>query len=172
MTANSERERWEWVPAVGVGPLRFGMSPADVSVALQVLAPQERVGGPYSQENFADGVKVFYDDDGGGLACVSLDACVGPQAFLAGVALAGRDPEQAHQFLLDHASEHGNCLLYTPDDSPALADLGLLLRAQRVGDVLLSRPLFVIEEWLESEYYRDRLPLEGVAVVHVWNEPS
>ncbi|WP_328893982.1 hypothetical protein [Streptomyces sp. NBC_00236] len=171
MTAHSERERWEWMSAAGVGPLRFGMSPADVAVALQALASQEQVGGPYSQENFADGVKVFYDDEGG-LACVSLDAVVGPQAFLAGWALAGRDPGQAHQFLLDHASEHGNCLLYTPDDSLALADLGLLLRAQRVGDVLLSRPLFVIEEWLESEYYRDRLPLEGVAVVHVWNEPS
>ncbi|WP_371629029.1 hypothetical protein OG892_11155 [Streptomyces sp. NBC_00341] len=174
MTANSERERWEWMPGVSVGPLRFGMSPADVAVALQVLAPHEQVGGPYSQENFADRVKVFYDDDddGGGLACVSLDAFVGPQAFLAGGALAGRDPEQAHQFLLDHASEHGNCLLYTPDDSLALTDLGLLLRAQQVGDVLLSRPLFVIEEWLDSEYYRDRLPLEGVPVVHVWNEPS
>ncbi|MFI6652748.1 hypothetical protein ACIBI8_34725 [Streptomyces sp. NPDC050529] len=170
MTENGERECWEWMPAVGVGPLRFGMSPADVAVALRVRAPQELVGGPYAQENYADGVKVFYDE--GRLACVSLDAAAGPQAFLADVALAGRDPEKAHQFLLDHASEHGNCLLYTPDDSLALADLGLLLRAQRVGDALLSRPLFVIEEWLESEYYRDRLPLEGVPVAHVWNEPS
>ncbi|WLQ43055.1 hypothetical protein P8A22_25870 [Streptomyces laculatispora] len=170
MTANSERERWEWMPEVGAGPLRFGMSPTDVAVALQVVAPQEKVGGPYGQENFADGVKVFYDE--GRLACVSLDAVVGPQAFLAGWALAGRDPEQAHQFLLDHAEEHGNCLLYTSDESLALTDLGLLLRAQRVGDVLLSRPLFVIEEWFDSEYYRDRLPLEGAPVVHARGEPS
>jgi len=28
--------------------------------------------------------------------------------------------------------------------------------------VRLSRPVFVKAEWLESEYYRDRLPLEGV----------
>jgi hypothetical protein len=53
-----------------------------------------------------------------------------------------------------------------------LTDLGLLLRAQRIGEVPLSRPLFVIEEWLESEYYRDHLPLEGAPVVHVWNDPS
>jgi hypothetical protein len=146
------------------------MGPADVAVALRVSAPQEQVGGPCGQENFADGVKVFYD--GGRLACVALDAVVGPQAFLAGWALAGRDPEQAQQFLLDHAAERGNCLLYTPDDSLALTDLGLLLRSQRIGDEFLSRPLFVIEEWLESEYYRDRLPLEGAPVVHAWNGPS
>ncbi|MFI8793625.1 hypothetical protein [Streptomyces sp. NPDC055105] len=169
MTADGERECWEWLPAVGVGPLRFGMSPTDVAVALQAFTPHEQVGGPYMQENFADGVKVFYD--GGKLACVSLDAAVGPQVFLAGWALAGRDPEQAHQFLLDHAAEHGNCLLYTPDDSLALTDLGLLVRAQKIGDVRLSRPLFVIEEWLESQYYRDHLPLEGAPVAHAWNDP-
>lgn len=167
MAADGERERWEWAPEVGVGPLRFGMSSADVAVALGVSAPQEQVGGPYEQENFADGVKVFYCE--GRLACVALDAVLGPQAFLAGRALDGHDPEQAHQLLLDHAAEHGNCLLYTSDDSLALTDLGLLLRAQRVGEALLSRPLFVIEEWLESEWYRDRLPLEGAPVVHVWN---
>ncbi|MFD4709133.1 hypothetical protein ACFWN5_05445 [Streptomyces sp. NPDC058430] len=60
MSADGERERWERAPEVGVGPLRFGMSSADVKVALGVSAPQEQVGGPYEQENFADGVKVFY----------------------------------------------------------------------------------------------------------------
>ncbi|GGT02841.1 hypothetical protein GCM10010254_23950 [Streptomyces chromofuscus] len=53
---------------------------------------------------------------------------------------------------------------YGADDSLALTDLGLLLRVQRIGDALLSRPLFLIEQWLESEYYcaRGHLPLEGV----------
>ncbi|MFI0960079.1 hypothetical protein ACH4S8_01490 [Streptomyces sp. NPDC021080] len=50
----------------------------------------------------------------------------------------------------------------TPDASLSLTDLGILLREQRVGETLLTRPLFVKEEWLESEYYRDHLPLEGV----------
>ncbi|MFG3370987.1 hypothetical protein ACGF0K_39435 [Streptomyces sp. NPDC048156] len=49
-------------------------------------------------------------------------------------------------------------MLYTPDGSLALTDLGLLLRVQRIGEVPLSRPLFVIEERLESEFYRDHLP--------------
>ncbi|PZG91248.1 hypothetical protein C1I97_30080 [Streptomyces sp. NTH33] len=141
-----------------MGPLRFGMSPAEVADALRISEPQKRVGGPYGQEDFANGVKVFYD--AGKVACIALDAVTGPQVLLAGFALAGRNPEQSHQFLLDYAAEHGNCLLYTLDGSLALTDLGLLLRSQEVGDARLSRPVIVREEWLESEYYRDRLPLE------------
>ncbi|MGW6145213.1 hypothetical protein ACWFRM_33800 [Streptomyces sp. NPDC055144] len=165
MRADGDRECWEWLPAVGVGPLRFGMSPTDVAVALQASTPREQVGGPYGQENFADGVKVSCDEEK--LACVSLDAVVGPQVFLVGWALAGRDPEQAHHFLLDHAAEHGNCLLYTPDDSLALTDLGLLLRARQIGDVFFA-PTLRDRGMMESEYYRDHLPLEGAPVAHTW----
>ncbi|MFE3412852.1 hypothetical protein ACFXMT_32410 [Streptomyces mirabilis] len=118
MRAGEERERWESLPNVGVGPLRFGMSSAEVADALQVSGPQERAGGPYRREDFADGVATFYD--AGKLACVALDALTGPQVYLAGFALGGPRPEQAHQYLLDYAAEHGNCLLYTPDDAGAL----------------------------------------------------
>ncbi|MFE8987993.1 hypothetical protein ACFYMI_09160 [Streptomyces collinus] len=159
MSASEGREHWELLPGAGVGPLRFGMSPVEVADALGVSEPQ-LVGGLYGQQDFADGVKVFYD--AGKLACVALDAVTGPQVLLAGFPLAGRDPEQAHQFLLDYAAEHGSWLLYTPDHSLALTDLGVLLRSQEVGGVRMSRPVFVKEDWLESEYYRDRLPLEGV----------
>ena len=160
MSASEERERWELLPGAGLGPLWFGMSPGEVADALRVSEPQKRVGGPYEQEDFADGVKVFCD--AGKLACIALDAVTGPQVLLAGFALAGRDPEQAHQFLLDYAAEHGSCLLYTLDGSLALTDLGVLLRSQKVGDMRMSRPVLVKEDWLESEYYRDRLPLEGI----------
>ncbi|MFE6719135.1 hypothetical protein ACFVDU_16355 [Streptomyces albidoflavus] len=160
MGVDVERECWELRPGAGVGPLRFGMSPAEVAQALRVPGPRERAGGPYAQENFPGGVKAFYD--AGELACVALDAVAGPQVFLSGFPLAGGDPEQGQQFLLDHAAEHGNCLLYTTDDSLALTDLGVLLRAQQVGAARLTRPLFVKEEWLESEYFRDHLPLEGI----------
>ncbi|MER5521636.1 hypothetical protein [Streptomyces sp. NPDC002763] len=146
------------------------MSRAEVADALQVSGPHDRVGAPYGQEDFADGVKVFYD--AGRLACVALDAVTGPQVLLEGFALAGRDPEQVHQFLLGYAAEHGSCLLYTLDGSLSLTDLGLLLRPQKVGDVRLSRPVLVMEEWLESEYYRDRLPLEGAQVTDEAPWPS
>jgi len=157
--ADEEREHWELLPATGVGPLRFGMSPAMAADALQVPAPRALVGGPYAQEDFANGVSVFYD--AGKLACVALDAVAGPQIFLAGVPLTGRDHEDISQYLLEYAAEYGCCLLYTTDGSLSLTDLGLLLRSQQVGDACLSRPLIVIEEWLESTYYRDHLPLEG-----------
>jgi hypothetical protein len=159
MSADGERERWELRSDVGVGPLRFGMSPVEVAEALLVSEPQARVGGPYGQEDFPDGVKAFYD--AGKLACVALDAVIGPQVFLAGFPLAGSDPGQGQQFLLDHAAEHGNWILFTSDASLSLTDLGILLRVQRVGEAWLTRPLFVKEEWLDSEYYRDHLPLEG-----------
>ncbi|MEV0173065.1 hypothetical protein AB0I00_18350 [Streptomyces sp. NPDC050803] len=162
MRASEERERWELLPEVGLGPLRFGMSAGEVADALQVAGPLRHVGRPYGQEDFADGVKVFYD--AGKLACVALDAVTGPQVLLAGFALAGRDPGQVQQFLLDYAAEHGSCLLYTPDGSLSLADLGLLVRSQKVGDVCLSRPLLVTKAWLESHHHRDHLPLEGAAV--------
>ncbi|MGW7339946.1 hypothetical protein [Streptomyces sp. NPDC054808] len=161
MGVDAERECWELWSGAGVGPLQFGMSPAEVAQALLVPEPQERAGGPYAQEDFPDGVKAFYD--AGKLACVALDAVTGPQVFLSGFPLAGSDPEQGRQFLLDHAAEHGNCLLYTPDDSLSLTDIGVLLRSQQVGAARLTRPLFVKEEWLESEYFRDHLPLEGAS---------
>ncbi|MCF1595884.1 hypothetical protein [Streptomyces muensis] len=170
MSAGEGREHWELLPGAGLGPLRLGMSPAEVADALRVSEPQKRAGGPYEQEDFADGVKVFYD--AGKLACIAPEAVTGPQVLLADFALAGRDPEQVHQFLLDYAAEHGSCLLYTLDDSLALTDLGVLLRAQEVGGVRISRPIFVKEDWLESEYYRDRLPLEGVPVTDASPWPS
>ncbi|MPY56741.1 hypothetical protein FNH08_05985 [Streptomyces spongiae] len=144
-----------------MGPLQFGMSPAEVADALLVSGPRERVGGPYEQEDFPDGVKAFYD--AGRLACVALDAVTGPQVFLSGFPLAGSDPEQGHQFLLDHAAEHGNCVLYTPDESVSLTELGILLRSRRVGEAHLTRPLFVKEEWLDSQHFRDHLPLEDAS---------
>ncbi|MEE1843745.1 MULTISPECIES: hypothetical protein [unclassified Streptomyces] len=161
MGVDAERECWELRSGAGVGPLRFGMSPAEVAQALLVPGPQERAGSPYAMEDLPNGVKAFYD--AGKLACVALDAVTGPQVFLSGFPLAGSDPEQGQQFLLDHAAEHGNCLLYTPDNSLSLTDLGVLLRSQQVGAARLTRPLFVKEEWLESQYFRDHLPLEGTS---------
>lgn len=57
MGGDAERERWELRSGVGVGPLQFGMSPAEVAQALSVSGPQVQIGGPYAQEDFQDGVK-------------------------------------------------------------------------------------------------------------------
>jgi hypothetical protein len=55
---------------------------------------------------------------------------------------------------------------------PSLTDPGVLLRSQEVGGVRMSRPVFVKDDWLESEYYRDRLPLEGVPATDESPSPS
>jgi hypothetical protein len=159
MSADRKRELWEARFDVGVGPLRFGMTPAGVAQVLS-CEPQPRAGGPYGEEDYPNGVRAFYDAES--LACVALDAVVGPQAFLAGFPLEGSDPGRGRQFLIDRAREHGKWILFTPDGLLALTDVGILLRDQCVGGVRLSRPVFVNAEWLESEYYRDHLPLEGV----------
>ncbi|GAB2934757.1 hypothetical protein GCM10027075_39090 [Streptomyces heilongjiangensis] len=80
MGVDAERECWELRSGAGVGPLQFGMSPAEVAQASLVPGQQERAGGPYAREDFPDGVKAFHD--AGKLACVALDAVTGPQVFL------------------------------------------------------------------------------------------
>lgn len=52
MSADDERARWEERFDVGVGPLRFGMSPAEVEAALGVSEPETRVGGHTSKRTF------------------------------------------------------------------------------------------------------------------------
>lgn len=93
MGVDAERECWELRSGAGVGPLQFGMSPAEVAQALLVPGPQERAGSPYAMEDLPNGVKAFYD--AGKLACVALDAVTGPQVFLSGFPLAGSDPSRA-----------------------------------------------------------------------------
>ncbi|MFJ7630956.1 hypothetical protein ACIQZN_31190 [Streptomyces sp. NPDC097595] len=115
--------------------------------------------GPYGQEDFPDGVKVFYDENR--LACVAFDAIQGPQILLFGFDLSGRKSTEAQPLLFDFAEEHELSVLYTSDGSLALTEMEVLLRSQSVDGVQVSRPVIVKEEWLDSEYYRDRLPLEG-----------
>ena len=67
-------------------------------------------------------------------------AVIGPQVCLSGFPRAGSGPERGQQFLLNHATEHGNWVLHTPDDSLSLTNLGVLLRSQQVGATRLTGP--------------------------------
>ena len=55
MGVDAERECWKLRSGAGVGPLQFGMSPAEVAQAPLLPGPQERAGGPFAQEAFPDG---------------------------------------------------------------------------------------------------------------------
>lgn len=44
-----------------------------------------------------------------------------------------------------------------------LTGASTLLQSLQVGAARLTRPFFVKEEWLDSQYFRDHLPLEGAS---------
>lgn len=53
-------------------------------------------------------------------------------------------------------------VLSDPGTSSSRAGIRLRRRTESTfGAARLTRPLFAKEEWLASEYFRDRLPLEG-----------
>ena len=55
-------------------------------------------------------------------------------------------------------------VLSGPGTSSSRAGIRLQRRTESTfGAARLTRPLFVREEWLESEYFRNHLPLEGTS---------
>ncbi|MEV6840824.1 hypothetical protein AB0N17_41195 [Streptomyces sp. NPDC051133] len=158
MKTNSERAQWSFVPQVGVGPLRFGMAPDDVDAALGSKSPSRRLvqrsSGTYEivEAQFTElGVTAYYAT-GQTLACVAVDALTGPQVVLDGTALVARVPSETEDWLCNHTEAHGLNLIYTHAADPGSGDLGLILRAQRAGDIVLTRPLFLIREWAENSW--------------------
>ncbi|MBB2744698.1 hypothetical protein [Microbispora sp. NBRC 16548] len=57
----------------------------------------------------------------------------------------------------DHTSANGLDLRDTHDGNPLSTDLGLVMRVQRAGDIVISRPLFLIREWAMEVW--DNIPL-------------
>ncbi|MGW2684619.1 hypothetical protein ACWC6I_15875 [Streptomyces sp. NPDC001414] len=155
---DSERAQWVFVPQVSVGPLHFGMAPDDVSAALGSEASArslvQRSSGDYElvESQFTEsGVTVYYTM-GQTLACVAVDALAGPQVMLDGTALVARVPSEAEDWLCKHAEADEFDLIYTHAADPGSGDLGLIVRAQRAGDIVLTRPLFLIREWAENSW--------------------
>ncbi|WP_449348780.1 hypothetical protein [Streptomyces shaanxiensis] len=156
MKTDSERSEWVFEPHFGVGPLRFGMAADEVSGVLTGKAPAglrvQRAPGEYRlvEEEFAKlGVTTYYGN-GQTLACVAVNTLRGPQVRLAGEPLVARVPSEAEEWLYVHTKSHGLDLIYTHARDPGSVDLGLVLRAQRAGDIVLSRPLFLVGEWVEN----------------------
>ncbi|MBG6099953.1 hypothetical protein ACLQ3D_20225 [Micromonospora vinacea] len=145
---DEERDHWRFIPLVSVGPLRFGMRCDEVVDVLDPSRPGVFTVGsglPACAEiPFAHlGVNTYYEN--GLLYCVAIDALTGPQVTLNDETLVGRVPSEVEQWACDHAKTHGLELRYTHAADPELADLGLIIRAQRAGDVVLSRPVFLQE---------------------------
>ncbi|MEU5682962.1 hypothetical protein [Streptomyces venezuelae] len=157
----SERRRWSLEPFQGVGPLRFGMRPADVTAALggitrnpqhhtRAALPQDRYG-TVKGECWGLGLTFYYGLDER-LRGISVDASKGPQVFADGTALVGRVPSEVEQWIIDRSEtrEPFSELFYVKLGEPGSASLGVVVCAQRAGDRLLTRPVFLPHEAMHA----------------------
>jgi hypothetical protein len=170
----SGRAQWDYAPLERVGPLRFGMSPRETTAAMEVgrysAEPVADVGsfGPFDQQRIhfrADGSPPYRTDVTAyfvgpmGLTCIVADALSGPQIRLDGIRLVGRPPSELSAELTDHLEQTGRDVEITTDGDVCSQDLGLYPRAQRAGDVLLTRLVFGRRnDWTTTMY--DCIPAE------------
>lgn len=159
---DSERLQWTCTPLECVGPLRFGMTQAQVRAAVDpVLQPVATQGYPdqeiWSRFALADverpafpvtAVTVYYDRPAG-LACVAVDALCGPQVTLDGLPLTGQVPSRLEDQFADYLESWGQELWHGQYGNPYSPELGLVLRGQRAEDVVLSRPVLVAAQWAD-----------------------
>ncbi|MCF2526599.1 hypothetical protein [Yinghuangia soli] len=127
------------------------MTAGEVGEALDCPSATSSRSQLRSQEAIAEqfhhiGVTAYYSGDGR-LACVAVDASDGPQVTLDGVSLVGCVPSELTDWICDHTEAQGLELSWTHEGNASVRDLGLIMRVQRAGDVVLSRPLFMIHEW-------------------------
>jgi hypothetical protein len=152
----NNRTTWSFVPFVNVGPVRFGMDYDEAVAALGGIGAITRFDHGSPSERLMRGWAEFYEpavttyyDESKALACIAIDALRGPQVTMDGIPLVGRVPsELAYQFI-DYAASRGASVVYSQQGDPGANDLGIVLRAQRAGDVLLTRPVFVAREWAD-----------------------
>ncbi|BCY10617.1 hypothetical protein [Actinoplanes sp. L3-i22] len=57
----------------------------------------------------------------------------------------GGAPSRTEEGIAAYAEEHDAMLCFDPDGNSGLPGLGLILRAQRAGDLALTRPVFLPE---------------------------
>jgi hypothetical protein len=131
------------------------MSPAEVAAALEgftatsipvqpddvLKAEFRRAVVPSSW--FRSAVTAYFVESEG-LFCVVVDAQSGPQVTIDGIELVGRVPSHVEAQLLELMTACGLTLRYQWEGNPEAEELGLTMRVQRVGDVVLTRPIFAV----------------------------
>ncbi|MFF9645277.1 hypothetical protein [Kitasatospora aureofaciens] len=172
-----ERDEWSYSPAVGVGPLRFGMTVDEAVEAAGILGQTTVSECARDHALFSPAWKVevhrrgvapstpavtAYVSQAVGLFCIAADAVHGPQVAYGGIPLVGRDLSELESDMIAYAETMDVHFCYTPEGYAGPDDSGVLMRGQLVGQVLRSRPLFMVTrdgahtEWdsLPSEEYR------------------
>ncbi|MGD1222163.1 hypothetical protein AB9Q10_27510 [Streptomyces krungchingensis] len=175
---DAERAQWSFVPFEAVGPLRFGMSIEEVAPAMDA----EGFASSYSYMTLPYGALAqdagFHPKDAplymgeeavtayyrksGALAAVAVDALRGPQVSLDGLRLIGRVPSELSEQLHGYAEDRGMVDTVFVDGDARSEELGLLVRIQRAGDILLTRVFFVadFQDWANTVH--DCVP------IHEW----
>ncbi|WP_245790710.1 hypothetical protein [Streptomyces monashensis] len=159
-----EKQRLPWVfaPFERVGPLEFGMTHEQAEAAVDgVLQTALREGSPGNEvradfrlgdrldARFSGPAVTVYYDRSIGLAGIAVNALRGPQVTLDGIGLVGQVPSRLEDEFTDYLEARNRDLQYSQYADPCSAQLGLVLRAQRAGDLVLSRPVMVAEAWAD-----------------------
>ncbi|MGW4412954.1 hypothetical protein ACWEJ6_53955 [Nonomuraea sp. NPDC004702] len=154
----SDRAQWDYAPLERVGPLRFGMSPQEAITAMEArgyaseaVSQVGQVVGPFEQlcTRFrAMNAPTYRVDTVGyyvgpvGLTCITVDALSGPQVSFDGIRLVGRPPSELSAELSAYLEKTSREVRFTPEGDVGSEELGIYPRAQRAGDVLLTRLVF------------------------------
>ncbi|MEU7584606.1 hypothetical protein AB0B50_44340 [Streptomyces sp. NPDC041068] len=158
---DSGRRRWSLEPFEGVGPLRFGMRPEEVTAELEgiVRNPQRHTRAALSPDRYGTvkgecwelGLTFYYGLEER-LRGIAADALKGPQIYADGVALVGRTPSDLEQWIVDRAGirEPFSELFYANLGQPGSRSLGVVICVQRAGDRLLTRPVFLPAHALDA----------------------
>lgn len=156
--AEEGRPKWQYAPFETVGPLRFGMTHGEVVTTLAERPSRiPFIGRTLSFETYNSRSADFYDTrvttyygDSGILAFVAVDALYGPQVTMDGILLVGRAPSEVGDEFCDYADARGIEAFTSQQGDPGADGLGVVLRTQRCGDVLMSRPVFAAREWAQN----------------------
>ncbi|MGW7545651.1 hypothetical protein ACWGKQ_31775 [Streptomyces sp. NPDC054770] len=173
----ADGDEWSYAPTVGAGPLRFGMTVDEVVEAAQVLGQTKVSDCARHHKAFSPTWKIevhrqgaascllavtAYVSQAAGLFCIAADAVTGPQVKYDGIPLVGRDLSELENDMIAYAEAKDVYFRYNVDGCAGPDDPGVVMCGQPAGQVLRSRPLFMVTrdgantEWdsMPSEEYR------------------
>ncbi len=107
---------------------------------------------PREGERFYQLAVTAYYRQPGELASVAVDALRGPQVSFDGMSFIGQVPSKLEDRFYEYAEARGTKVNITSEGEPASQELGLLIRAQRAGDILLTRAFFTakFDDWANT----------------------
>ena len=151
---DEEREQWVLDPLVGVGPLRFGMSPDEVDA---VFRPKRAEASDSWGMQHSAGVELIYGE-GGCLVAVAVDGPSGPLVRLRDVELIGRVPSEVRADIHELARREGASVRVNRSGDPEVGVWGLSMGVEQrwpleqQGSAMFTSALFVGPERAEDPH--------------------